>query len=99
MITHTPPLAGYLLIKTFVARQQPTNTDVHIHLYTHYFSCKTRVKWLLYIKLYTMYMYLHGELLVYTKSLVVMYMYIYYYVAIVIVVAHANGKFSAHVLA
>ena len=25
MITHTPPLAGYLLIKTLVARQQPTS--------------------------------------------------------------------------
>ena len=25
MITHTPPLAGYLPIKTLVARQQPTN--------------------------------------------------------------------------
>ena len=25
MFTHTPPLAGYLLIKTLVARQQPTN--------------------------------------------------------------------------
>ena len=28
MITHTPPLAGYLLIKTLVTRQQPTTYDV-----------------------------------------------------------------------
>ena len=32
MITHTPPLAGYLLIKTLVARQQPTN--VHASEFT-----------------------------------------------------------------
>ena len=28
MITHTPPLAGYLLIKTLVARQRATNNIV-----------------------------------------------------------------------
>ena len=28
MITHTPPLAGYLLIKTLVTKQQPTTTCI-----------------------------------------------------------------------
>ena len=45
MLTHTPPLAGYLLIKTLVARQQPTNictslvvcADVHI-IYSSYLT-------------------------------------------------------------
>ena len=31
MITHTPLLAGYLLIKTLVARQQPTNRYILLH--------------------------------------------------------------------
>ena len=37
MITHTPPLAGYLLIKTLVARQLPTiaNADHFISMQLH----------------------------------------------------------------
>ena len=41
MITHTPPLAGYLLIKTLVARQQPTNTVIHVHRKTCLWSSST----------------------------------------------------------
>ena len=39
MMTHPFPVAGYLPIKTFVARQLPTNvhtcTMSHMHIYTH----------------------------------------------------------------
>ena len=36
MITHTPLLAGYLLIKTLVARQQPT---IHHRSHLHALVC------------------------------------------------------------
>ena len=35
MITHTPPLASYLLINTLVARQQPTNNVTYMYVPVH----------------------------------------------------------------
>ena len=34
MITHGPPVAHNLPIKTLVARQQPTNMYAHVHTHT-----------------------------------------------------------------